>query len=449
MLSGLGLIVRWRWLSLMMLSLLIVLAEAIEHRPLHESREELYHFLREVGLFGLVFPLSIGLLIGWLGKIQEEQTRAVRLHRLQQILHSHLLKAEDAESLSALILQFPRTFLEIKGAILFVRDQNTQELKRFMSWSEDEGDIPGIHPDPSNDTCPLVKAQSGTPQPAIVLCSCLATNANLNLQRPYCLPLRIGDDMLGLLGLSLPPGGAIDPEGIETINSIVPGIAEAVERINLLLTLRSKNELVQDERRRLARDLHDSLGQNIAYLQLKLEEFSSGDLSTFDVHQMKNELAEMSLVAGQSSQQLRAMLMTLEPLESVPYLDQALFSMTRHLNLRSGVKTQIQSQGSPRVLPADVQRQVLLIFREAFWNVEKHASASQVDIFLDWADDSFTITIKDNGRGFDEDLQIEEGHFGLKNMRERAQLIGGQLGIFSRPGSGTTVELQLPLSLQK
>lgn len=135
--SGISSLVRWRWLPLFIISLLIIIAEAIEHQPFHDSGEERYHFLREAVLFGLIFPLSIGLLIGWLGRIYNEQSRIARLNRLQQILHNHLLEAEDAESLAALILQFPRTFLEIKSAILFVRDQTTQQLKQFMRWSED------------------------------------------------------------------------------------------------------------------------------------------------------------------------------------------------------------------------------------------------------------------------------------------------------------------------
>lgn len=246
----------------------------------------------------------------------------------------------------------------------------------------------------------VVDKRAGS-QSAIVLCNCLGSDVDLNLERPYCLPLRVGAEVVGLLGLTFFTSGAIDAEGIEAINTVAPEIAEAVERVNLKLALRSGNILVQDERRQLLRDLHDSLGQSLAYLQLKLEEFSSGDLSTRNVRQVREELAEMSLAAAQSSQQLRTMLMSLEPLESVPFLEQALLSLTRHLDLRSGVNAQIHSQGTPRILPPGMQRQVLLIFREAFWNIEKHASASLVDISLNWTDNSLSVIAKDNGRGFD------------------------------------------------
>jgi signal transduction histidine kinase len=98
-------------------------------------------------------------------------------------------------------------------------------------------------------------------------------------------------------------------------------------------------------------------------------------------------------------------------------------------------------------LPPVVQQQLLYLFQEALNNVAKHAGAQQVDICLSWTEDTLTAALADDGCGFDvADMEWAPGHYGLRIMQERAEEINGQLTISSRPGRGTQLLLQLPLT---
>jgi signal transduction histidine kinase len=87
----------------------------------------------------------------------------------------------------------------------------------------------------------------------------------------------------------------------------------------------------------------------------------------------------------------------------------------------------------------------LRVVQEALVNVQKHARASHVDVHLGQQGESITVMIRDNGVGLNEGNRNADGGTGLRSMRERADLLGGKVEVASRPGSGTTMILQLPL----
>lgn len=210
------------------------------------------------------------------------------------------------------------------------------------------------------------------------------------------------------------------------------------------ITARKQAEVERErERARLARDLHASLAQNLAYLQLKLEEMTDSD-ALKKIEALRPDLMQMRGVAIEAYDVVRGMLAAMLPSNSSD-LATGLLVQTKLLSQRSGFEVQLVSEGTSRPLAPVVQQQILYIFKEALNNVEKHANAQHIDIGLAWGDDALTVTLTDDGKGFEPgDIQLE-GHFGLMIMQDRARELKGRLGLASSPGDGTEISLWLPL----
>ena len=111
------------------------------------------------------------------------------------------------------------------------------------------------------------------------------------------------------------------------------------------------------------------------------------------------------------------------------------------------LKVSVEVSGPQDPLPQEMEQHLLRIAQEAVTNVLKHAAASRIGIKLDMEEKKLRLRIVDNGAGFEERdvFSSHAGHFGLLGMRERAQRLGGELHLASRPGSGTEVEVEVPL----
>lgn len=227
------------------------------------------------------------------------------------------------------------------------------------------------------------------------------------------------------------------------VRLVVSGPDEVLAIFRDITERKARETALQEARSRLARDLHDSLGQNLGYLCLKLDEFSlnrqlarSGDFP--------QELSQLREVANQAYELVRSMLAAARPANSTS-LDNALFAQAKTAGQKGKFKVELNSQGQVRPLSPIVQQQTLFLFQEALANVIKHARASRVSINLDWTGDDLVITMVDDGRGFETNLPRPDGHLGLTIMQERAEEIGGFLSVASASGEGTKITLRLPL----
>ena len=191
----------------------------------------------------------------------------------------------------------------------------------------------------------------------------------------------------------------------------------------------------------IARDLHDTVGQNIGYLRMKLDHLSETNLQS--QNGMKFEIENMSKVADESYNLIRG---TLDVLQSGGLVNPlTLFiQYANQIEERSPIRINVSSQGEPRPLAPNQVRQLFFVFREALSNVEKHANASEVSVELIWADDNLVLKIADDGQGFRlDDTQVRR-HYGLKFMRERIELLKGGFSIQSTIGIGTSIKIDLP-----
>ena len=191
----------------------------------------------------------------------------------------------------------------------------------------------------------------------------------------------------------------------------------------------------------IARDLHDTLGQNISFLRLKLAHLA--EKRTHKRNEIQAEIQNMTRAADESYDLIRGTLAILQSVNSTDLY--RLFSRyAEQIEERAAFKTICTSHGEPRPLSTPRMRQVFFIYREALNNIEKHAAATEVSIEMLWNPNHLSLIISDNGKGFESSLARFGSHYGLRFMRERVELLNGALTIQSQEGSGTRIEVQIP-----
>jgi signal transduction histidine kinase len=203
-------------------------------------------------------------------------------------------------------------------------------------------------------------------------------------------------------------------------------------------------EVQEQERRRVAIELHDELGQSLTAIKINLQ---LGARLKDKPHDELNR--ENIRIVEDALQQVRRLATTLRPsmLDDLG-LPAALQWITEQSANRSGFAVDFKHvRGQPRLAP-DIETACFRIVQEALTNIARHAKATKVDIQLERIEEQLVLRISDDGCGFHlAEMQaraIAGNSTGVLGMQERATLIGGQLGIHSRPGEGTTFELACP-----
>ncbi len=204
-------------------------------------------------------------------------------------------------------------------------------------------------------------------------------------------------------------------------------------------------EVEEDQRRRLARELHDEPLQLFLHLARRLESLADTPGTTpAAAHQLRDARGQ----ALDAAARLRTLARSLRP----PALDQlglvaAVESLLADAEEEHGVLTVLTVSGDERPLPADVELGAFRIVQEAVRNTCRHAGARRLDVSLELGGDELAVAVADDGRGFSPDGPASGGadHLGLLGSRERARLLGGSFALRSAPGEGTVVGAVLPL----
>jgi PAS domain S-box-containing protein len=214
------------------------------------------------------------------------------------------------------------------------------------------------------------------------------------------------------------------------------------ERIQLLTRLVLAQE---DERRRIARELHDQLGQQLTALRLTLETVKAQSAGRNELRIQLETLEELAL---QLDQEVAFRVWELRPtvLEELG-LQQALTNYVGSWSKHFGIRAQLHTrQSTSERLTPEAETMVYRLAQEALNNVAKHARADHVDVVLERSSEHVSLIVEDNGVGFDVAVAETDGRgLGLIGMRERAALVGADLQIESTPGQGTTVIVRAPV----
>ncbi|MCX8024504.1 MAG: sensor histidine kinase [Thermanaerothrix sp.] len=236
-----------------------------------------------------------------------------------------------------------------------------------------------------------------------------------------------------------------DPSINQMVGLILDTLVQIIEteRLHYDLAFRA----VMTERSRLAREIHDGLAQTLAYLKLNtaqmLNLLNREDLTRLEaaLQQHYQALAEIYLETRQVMDNLR-----FNPQEDMnAWIHQVATSMAERSNLQ--IECYLPEK-SPE-LPLEVQAQLLRIIQEALNNIRKHAHASRAWISLSFWNQEWILEIGDNGIGFSPDEVPQFSQHGLRGMRERAELIGAEFQIISRPYQGTVIRLQVPSRVEE
>jgi signal transduction histidine kinase len=158
---------------------------------------------------------------------------------------------------------------------------------------------------------------------------------------------------------------------------------------------------------------------------------------------MQSEMQVMATAANESYDLIRGTLAILQSGESSD-LFRVFSRYAEQIEERSSIRVEFSIDGEPRSLSAKRMRQLFYIFREALTNIEKHAQASHVSIRIGWDENYLSLMVSDNGIGFDPSNIQYGSHYGLKFMRERAELLNGSLNFQSTTDSGTKLVVQVP-----
>jgi two-component system nitrate/nitrite sensor histidine kinase NarX len=225
------------------------------------------------------------------------------------------------------------------------------------------------------------------------------------------------------------------------LEALASHLAAAME--NLRLDSLAKEAAVSHERNLLARELHDSIAQSLAFLKIQVQLMRDA-LASGDAARIQAVLGEIDAGVRESYGDVRELLLHFRTRANAEQIEPALQTTLRKFEHQSGIAARLQMQGQGLPLAPDVQLQVLHIVQEALSNVRKHAHAHQV-----WLDvqqqPQWRFEVRDDGIGFEaDDPARSESHVGLRIMAERAERIGATLELLSTPGRGSSMVLTLP-----
>ncbi len=223
-------------------------------------------------------------------------------------------------------------------------------------------------------------------------------------------------------------------------------VASVPYRINLNIRRRIEREAIIEERRRIAREIHDGVAQSLSYLNLKTKKVS--DLvSSQDTVRAIQELGEIREVVQDTYEDIRESIDQLSTeIRTLPIIP-AMGNYIREFSHNNGIRVNFAVPRPFTHLSPVAELQLLRISQEALTNVRRHARASEVKITLETTGQSVEMSIRDNGQGFNlQDLEkIPPGYHGLNIIKERAEGLGGSLDIVTAPGSGTDIRVSLPI----
>ena len=232
-----------------------------------------------------------------------------------------------------------------------------------------------------------------------------------------------------------------------TVQAILRDVTEEERRHQDMRSyVREVTRAQEEERTRIARELHDDTAQSLVLLCRGLDAASRSGAHSEKLDEMRTLADSVLENVRRFSRDLRPSI--LDDLGLLPAIEWVAAEMTR----RGAASAAVRVAGTPRRLSPEAELVLFRIAQEALRNVEKHAGPCSVSLEVNFRPEEVTLTVTDNGRGFElrETGHLAElGKLGVLGMRERAQLMGAEFTIESRPGRGTSVRVRMPAGGEK
>ena len=259
------------------------------------------------------------------------------------------------------------------------------------------------------------------------------------------LPLRAEGGIFGALSLASYAFDAFTEQDVQSAQEIADHLAVVVELA--FLHLQEREATRREERARLARDLHDTIGQSLASIAIQLE--AAEDLPAEAADEVRSIITTVRQQARESLEEARRTIWEPRPAALANAdLASALRNEADRLD-RAGTTVSVTVVGAaPTSLPERIEITLFRVAQEAMNNIAKHAGAKAAQIQLEYQPSTVRLRVSDDGAGFDPAALSETltgGGFGLTSMQERARLLGGRVDVRSQVGLGTEVSVVLPV----
>ena len=254
------------------------------------------------------------------------------------------------------------------------------------------------------------------------------------------VPVRLQQRLIGEIDLFFRKPVELSADETELLDALASHLASALE--GLRAAALEREAAVGEERSLLARELHDSIAQSLAFLKIQAQLLRNA-IDRQQTEKVQSTLDELDEGLRESIGDVRELLVHFRTRTNTENIEAALQETLQKFQHQTGLPSRLQIRGTGLPLPPDVQVQVLHVLQEALSNVRKHAQASQVSLEVDKGE-RWRFTVRDNGRGFDAEREHGESHVGMKIMRERAERIGARVALASSSSQGTAVVLTLP-----
>ncbi|HZQ26149.1 MAG TPA: GAF domain-containing protein [Acidimicrobiales bacterium] len=277
------------------------------------------------------------------------------------------------------------------------------------------------------------------------------------------VPLRVGDEVIGMLGVSNKPGGygADDERLLSTFaNQVAVAIDNArlyqrqqemiagLQQLQRRLGVAERDQLLALERDRIAAAFHDDIEQQLFTAGLHLNALLDRDPDD----EIAERLSEVRRIIGQTAEEVREVIFALAVEgHAGGDLTSSARGLLHDIARAAGLETDLVVAGAPSPAVGAVQGAVRAVIKQALTNVVKHAQARMVLVSIRYDPDRLTVVIQDDGVGA-PDLALHAGpssmHLGLRNMRRQIETLGGTIDVANGDESGLTVSVHIPLAIR-
>ncbi len=265
----------------------------------------------------------------------------------------------------------------------------------------------------------------------------------LGYESMIAVPVRMHNKKLGEINLFYKSLISMSAEELELLDTLASHLAAAVEGMRAVVL--GREAAIAGERSLLARELHDSIAQSLAFLKIQVQLLRSAILKN-DSPKTNVALSELDSGLKESIADVRELLLHFRTRTQADDIDRAVQETLQKFQHQTGLQVSSKTIGEGLPLPQDMQTHVLHVLQEALSNVRKHAGARSVEIEIHKGE-PWRFLVRDDGVGFDLLGSRSELQVGLKIMRERADQIGATVAIDSAVGQGTTVTLRVPTAM--
>jgi signal transduction histidine kinase len=367
--------------------------------------------------------------LGRLARLSEANALLSELHRVAQVLPASL---DLSETIHATVARL-RELVEPDVVAVFLRDEAT------ASWSVALAEgvkLPRVVAD-ADLPAPLRRALGASVAILVDDLSAKGPGLSASSRTGLYAALRARDHVVGIVAAERREASSLTQRDLGLLDGLAEQAALAIDNARWFGSLRRLG--ADEERTRIARELHDRVGQSLAYLAFELDRITARSREGSVAVELETLQGEVRQVIGEVRETLYDLRTDVSQGQD---LVSTLNSYLNRVRQRRGLDVQFVNKATAR-LPLGVEREMWRIAQEAITNVERHARASSVTVTW-WSDGrAGRLEVRDDGQGLVATGAGRPDSYGILGMRERAAVIGASLEIDSAPGAGTTVRCRL------